>query len=95
MRDPRLVGRTVGPARERFQKAGQRGEGILCTLMAVTGIGFKGGHPPGSPALPCLHRQKFMPPADLIFACRDIREIPLEKVVAYARASSTGQSNTT
>ena len=38
------------------------------------------------PALPCLHRQKFMPPADLIFACRDIREIPQEKVVVYARA---------
>ena len=37
-------------------------------------------------APPCLHRQKFMPPADLIFACRDIREIPREKVVAYARA---------
>ena len=38
------------------------------------------------PALPCLHRQKFMLPADLIFACSDIREIPQEKVVAYARA---------
>ena len=38
------------------------------------------------PALPCLCRQKFMLPADLIFACRDIREIPREKVVAYARA---------
>ena len=38
------------------------------------------------PALPCLWRQKFMPPADSIFACKDIREIPREKVVAYARA---------
>ena len=38
------------------------------------------------PPLPCLHRQKFMPPADLIFACRDIREIHWEKVVAYAMA---------
>ena len=27
-----------------------------------------------------------MLPADMIFACRDIREIPREKVVAYARA---------
>ena len=27
-----------------------------------------------------------MPAADSIFACRDIREIPWEKVVAYARA---------
>ena len=38
------------------------------------------------PALPRLCRQRFMPPTDLIFACRDIREIPREKVVAYARA---------
>ena len=27
-----------------------------------------------------------MPPADSIFACRDIQEVPREKVVAYARA---------
>ena len=27
-----------------------------------------------------------MPPAESIYACRDIREIPQEKVVAYARA---------
>ena len=38
------------------------------------------------PALPCLHRQRFMLPADSIFTCRDIREVPREKVVAYARA---------
>ena len=38
------------------------------------------------PALPCLHRKRFMPPANSIFACRDIQEIPREKVVAYARA---------
>ena len=38
------------------------------------------------PMLPCLCRQKFMPPAELIYAWRDIREIPREKVVAYARA---------
>ena len=38
------------------------------------------------PAPPCLCRKRFMPPANLIFACRDIREIPREKVLAYARA---------
>ena len=38
------------------------------------------------PALPCLCRQRFIPPAESIYACRDIREIPREKVVAYARA---------
>ena len=38
------------------------------------------------PALPCLCRQTFMLPPDSIFASRDIREVPREKVVAYARA---------
>ena len=38
------------------------------------------------PAPPCLHWQTFMPPPDSIFASRDIREVPREKVVAYARA---------
>ena len=44
------------------------------------------------PAPPCLCRQKFMLPARSIYACRDIREIPREKVVVYARTSSTGWS---
>ena len=38
------------------------------------------------PAPPCLHRKRLMPPATSIFACRDIREVPREKAVAYARA---------
>ena len=38
------------------------------------------------PALPSLHRNRFMPPANSIFACRDIQEVPREKIVAYARA---------
>ena len=38
------------------------------------------------PALPCLHWQTFMPPPDSIFASWDIREVPREKVVVYARA---------
>ena len=37
------------------------------------------------PVLPCLCRKRFMPPGNSIFACRDIREIPREKVVADAR----------
>ena len=41
-------------------------------------------HVPPSP--PCLHQQRFMPPAISIFASQDIREIPREKAVAYARA---------
>ena len=36
------------------------------------------------PAPLCLLQRKFMPPANSIFACRDIQEIQLEKMVAYA-----------
>ena len=36
------------------------------------------------PAPPSLHRWRFMPPIVSAFACWDIREIPWEKVVAYA-----------
>ena len=87
MQDPGMVDGTVGSARERrFQKAGQRGEGIFWTPIAVMELGSKEATLQAPPALPCLCRQKFMPPADSIFACRDIREIPQEKVVAYARA---------
>ena len=38
------------------------------------------------PASPCLCWQTFMPLPDSIFASQDIREVPREKVVAYARA---------
>ena len=38
------------------------------------------------PALPCLCQQRFMLQANSIFASWDIREVPREKVVAYARA---------
>ena len=38
------------------------------------------------PVLPCLHCQRFMPPVMSIYASQDVREIPREKAVAYARA---------
>ena len=38
------------------------------------------------PVLPCLHHQRFMPPVVPIYASQDIREIPREKAIAYARA---------
>ena len=38
------------------------------------------------PAPPCLWRKRFMPPANSIFTCRDIWEVPREKAVAYTRA---------
>ena len=62
--------------------------GILQTPTAVEGIRFKGQatlQAPPCSAMPTADKE-FMPPADSIFACRDIREIPREKVVVYARA---------
>ena len=38
------------------------------------------------PALLCLHHQRFMPPVVSIYASWDIREIPREKAIVYARA---------
>ena len=35
------------------------------------------------PALLCLWQKRFMPPANTIYACRDIHEMPQEKTVAY------------
>ena len=49
-------------------------------------LGMREANLQSPPAPPCLCWQRFMPPAQSINACRDIREIPGEKVVAYARA---------
>ena len=46
----------------------------------------EGGTLQAPPALPCLHQQRFMLQANSILASRDIREVPREKVMAYARA---------
>ena len=49
-------------------------------------LGIKEADLQAPPMPPCLCQQKFMLPAQSIYACREIREIPQEKVVAYARA---------
>ena len=38
------------------------------------------------PALPCICQKNFLPQPDPKFACWDIRELQLEKMVAYAQA---------
>ena len=49
-----------------------------------------------APPVPlCLHCQRFMPPAVSIYASQDIREIPREKAIAYARVCSISPSKTT
>ena len=64
------------------RKLAREVQGILRTLTwQLQELGSKEATLQAPPALPCLCRQKFMPPADLILACRDIREIPREKVV--------------
>ena len=74
------------PGKEDARKLSQGGEGILQTPTAVVGTGFKGGYSPGFPCTTIPLQKRFMPPANSIFVCRDIQEIPREKVVAYARA---------
>ena len=49
-------------------------------------LGMREANLQAPPIPPCLCRWRFMLPAKSIYACRDIREIPQEKVVAYARA---------
>ena len=49
-------------------------------------LGMREANLQAPPTPPCLCWQRFMPPAQSIYACRDIGEIPQEKVVAYARA---------
>ena len=58
----------------------------LISAPTVDELGMKEANLQAPPTPPCLHWQKFMPPAQSIYACRDIREIPWEKAVAYARA---------
>ena len=85
---PRLVVQVVSSTRNgRLQKACQGGVGLHPASTADARIGNEGGQPPGS-----SHTHHASVDADLchwpnlIYACRDIREIPQEKVVAYARA---------
>ena len=74
------------PGREDSRKLSREVQASFGLPWQLWELGSKEATLQAPPALPCLHRQKFMPPADSIFACRDIREIPREKVVAYARA---------
>ena len=43
-------------------------------------------HHQAPPALPCICQKNFLPQHDQKFACQDIRESQLEKMVAYAQA---------
>ena len=74
------------PGKEDSRKLAREVRASFGLPQQLQELGSKEATLQAPPALQCLCRQKFMPPADLIFACRDIREIPGEKVVAYARA---------
>ena len=89
MPDPRIVDGTVSavPGKEDSRKLAREVRASFVLPLKLQELGSKEANSPGSPctAMPSC-RQKFMLPADSIFVCRDIREIPREKVVAYARA---------
>ena len=74
------------PGKDDHRKLAREVRASLQTPMADAKIGNKRATLQAPPTPPCLCRQKFMLPADSIYACRDSREIPWEKVVAYARA---------
>ena len=74
------------PRREDCRKLAREVQASFRLPWWMQELGAEGATLQAPPTLPCLHRQKFMLLAELIYACRDIREIPREKVVAYARA---------
>ena len=74
------------PGKDNHRKLAREVRASFGLPQQMQELGAKEATLQAPPALPCLHRQKFMPPADSVYACRDIREIPWEKVVAYARA---------
>ena len=73
------------PGKEDTRKLAREVRASFGLPRKLQELGSKKATLQAPPAPPCFCRQKFMLPADSIFACRDIREIPREKVVVYAR----------
>ena len=75
------------PGRDNSRKLGREVQTSFGLPQRMQELGSREATLQAPPALPSLHRQKFMPQAKSIYACReDIREVPGEKVVVYARA---------
>ena len=73
------------PGREDCRKLAREVQASFGLPWWMQELGARKATLQAPPAPPCLCRQKFMLPAKSIYVCRDIREIPREKVVAYAR----------
>ena len=74
------------PGREDYRKLAREVQASFGLPQWMWELGAEEATLQAPPTLPCLCRQKFMPLAESIYVCRDISEIPREKVVAYARA---------
>ena len=74
------------PGREDHRKLAREVKASFGLPWQMRELGTREATLQAPPTLPCLCRKKFMLLAKSIYACRDIREIPMEKVVVYARA---------
>ena len=74
------------PGMEDYRKFAREVQVSFQLPQWMSALGMKEANLQAPPTSPCLGRCRFMPLAKLIYTCRDIQEIPWEKVVAYARA---------
>ena len=74
------------PEMEDHKKLAREVQASFWLPQWIKELGMKGANLQAPPVPPCLHQQMFMLPAQSIYACRDIREIPQDKVVAYGGA---------
>ena len=74
------------PGIEDCRKLAEEVQASFLLPQQIRELGMREADLQAPPMPPCLCRWRFMPLAESIFACRDIREMPQEKVVAYDRA---------
>ena len=87
MQDPRMVAElSTVPGRDDSRKQAREVPASFGLPQQMQELGSREATLQAPPALPSLCRQKFMLQAKSIYACTIIREVPREKVVAYARA---------
>ena len=80
------------PGREDYRKLAREVRASFRLPQQLWELGSKEATCQAPCAPPCLCRQKFMLPAESIYACRDIREIPREKWWHMLEPSSIGWS---
>ena len=78
------------PGMENYRKLAREVQASFWLPLWMRELGMKEANLQAPSTPPCLGRCRFMSLAKSIYTCRDIQEIPLEKVVAYARALQHG-----